>query len=395
MIAKKVARRTDSKSSMGTLVRYVLREGDQAANDSLEYQKVTNCSFDNPSLAVKEIEATQSQNTRSKSDKTYHLVVSFRAGERPEDSVLSDIEHELCKSIGYEEHQRISVLHRDTDNAHLHIAINKVHPETLNHIEVIRDFYRLDEACQAMEQKHHLEIDNRIERSEGVFKIPDQGKDQPVDIHGGIKSFKSWLYSQFKEDLADELKGAATWQVFHSLLNERGLEIKPYNKGLVIGSVNEQVFAKASEFVNDFGQAKLEQKLGPFEACSILISDREPTKDIYEKNPVHQNVSNVLWNHFEKTQLESTVKKRYLFDDIKLRKLSEVNALKGRFTALRSEVKESRMMSKRQKWALYQDLHHEKSTQLKAMNGKYKDEIAAMHKEHPRRGWQDFLVDEA
>ena len=29
------------------------------------------------------------------------------------------------------------------------------------------------------------------------------------------------------------------------------------------------------------------------------------------------------------------------------------------------------------------------------MNEKYKDEIAAMHKEHPRRGWQDFLVDEA
>lgn len=395
MIAKKVARRTDSKSSMGTLVRYVLREGDQAANDSLEYQKVTNCSFDNPSLAVIEIEATQSQNTRSKSDKTYHLVVSFRAGERPEDSVLSDIEHELCKSIGYEEHQRISVLHRDTDNTHLHIAINKVHPETLNNIEVIRDFYRLDEACQAMEQKHHLEIDNRIDRSDVAHKIPTNGNDQAIDIHGGIKSFKSWLYEAFKNGLADELKEAVNWDDFHATLARSGLEIKPYNKGLVIGSINEKVFTKASEFVDDFGQHKIEQKLGLFQEASDSILMTKPSKAVYQKGPVHHNVNQILWNHYEKTQLESTVKKRELFDDIKLRKLDDVSALKGRFTTLRGEVKESRVMSKHQKWTLYQDLHHEKSTQLKTVNEKYKDEIAAMHKEHPRRGWQDFLVDEA
>ena len=74
-------------------------------------------------------------------------------------------------NIGYEEHQRINVLHMDTDNTHLHIAINKVHPKTSNHIEVIRDFYRLDEACQAVEQKHHLEIDNRIDRSFGRSEL--------------------------------------------------------------------------------------------------------------------------------------------------------------------------------------------------------------------------------
>ena len=395
MIAKKVARRTDSKSSMGTLVRYVLREDNQAANDSLEYQRVTNCSFDNPLLAVKEIEATQSQNTRSKSDKTYHLVVSFRAGERPEDGVLSDIEHELCKSIGYEEHQRISVLHTDTDNAHLHIAINKVHPETLNHIEVIRDFYRLDEACQAMEQKHHLEVDNRIDRSDVAHKIPTKGNDQAIDIHGGLKSFKSWLYEAFKSGLADELKKAVSWEAFHTTLARSGLEIKPYNKGLVIGSISEQVFTKASEFVDDFGQHKIEQKLGLFQGAPDSILNINPSKAIYQKGPVHQNVNQVLWNHFEKTQLETTVLKSELIDDIKLRRLDEVSSLQGRFTTLRGEVKESRVMSKRQKWTLYQDLHSEKTTQLTAMNEKYKHEIATMHKQHPRRGWQDFLVDEA
>jgi hypothetical protein len=40
------------------------------------------------------------------------------------------IEERFCKALGYAEHQRISVAHHETDNVHIHVAINKIHPTT-------------------------------------------------------------------------------------------------------------------------------------------------------------------------------------------------------------------------------------------------------------------------
>ena len=49
---------------------------------------------------VYEVEATPRQNTRAKLDKTYHMLVSFRAGENPSPEVLQMIEERLCESLG-------------------------------------------------------------------------------------------------------------------------------------------------------------------------------------------------------------------------------------------------------------------------------------------------------
>ncbi|MEM7136576.1 MAG: relaxase/mobilization nuclease domain-containing protein [Myxococcota bacterium] len=33
-------------------------------------------------------------------------------------------------TLGFSEHQHIAVRHSDTDHEHIHVAINKIHPET-------------------------------------------------------------------------------------------------------------------------------------------------------------------------------------------------------------------------------------------------------------------------
>ena len=53
------------------------------AGEKVAWARVTNCQTSDPGWAVKEILATQAHNTRSRSDKNYHLVVSFPEGERP------------------------------------------------------------------------------------------------------------------------------------------------------------------------------------------------------------------------------------------------------------------------------------------------------------------------
>jgi hypothetical protein len=75
---------------------------------------------------VREIAATQRLNARAKSDRTYHLLISLRAGENPDAKTLRVIEERFCKELGYAGHQRVSAIHHDTDNVHIHVAIKAV-----------------------------------------------------------------------------------------------------------------------------------------------------------------------------------------------------------------------------------------------------------------------------
>ena len=116
MIAKRIPR-SGATSSVAKLVRYVVdaqgREDPRSWTNTAEYilatrsngekvggVRVTNCHSTEPVGATLEILATQALNTRSKADKTYHLVFSFPPGEQPPMATLHAIEDELCAAIG-------------------------------------------------------------------------------------------------------------------------------------------------------------------------------------------------------------------------------------------------------------------------------------------------------
>ncbi len=128
-------------ASWQRLNAYILdadHEGEKVA-----WARVTNCASTDPGWAVKEIIATQARNTRSHKGKDYHLVVSFPEGERPTRGQVEDIEDRLCEAIGLAQHQRVSAVHQNTDNWHLHVAISTVDPATFRNVAPFRDHFRL------------------------------------------------------------------------------------------------------------------------------------------------------------------------------------------------------------------------------------------------------------
>ncbi|EAQ2882447.1 conjugal transfer protein TraI [Salmonella enterica] len=179
MIAKRVPR-DKATSSPARLVRYMVAAvGDIDPNtwsrtsdyildtksnttkgEKVDSYRVTNCGTDDPAAAAILIEATQAVNTRSKLDKTYHLVFSFPPGENPPTEVLHEIEDELCAAIGFADHHRVSAVHKDTDHLHVHVAINKVHPTGYQNIEPYYDMPKLMEACERLEIKYGLQRTN-------------------------------------------------------------------------------------------------------------------------------------------------------------------------------------------------------------------------------------------
>lgn len=237
--------------------------------------RITNCPTDDPAEAVTAIEATQARNTTATGDKTYHLVYSFPEHERPHKEVLHDIEDELVKAIGLSEHQRISAVHVNTEHLHVHVAINKVHPESLCMVEPFRDIPRLMEACDRLEIKHGLERTNHgLTRRPERLRLPSRAAD--MQAYAGMEALAGYV----AKEVLPGLHEAKAWSEVHNTLGRHGLVIKPRGAGLVIGSP-EGPWVKASTVSRDLSMLALTRRLGPYEPPSA------PPKGRYRPRPVH------------------------------------------------------------------------------------------------------------
>ena len=216
MISKHIKMQNAGKSSIVRLVNYVTSEQNKAHRVSEVF--ITNCQHSDPDLAAREMVLTQLKNRRAKSDKTYHLMLSFRPGEDPSPETIRRVETELCKRLGFTEHQRIAVVHRDTDSVHMHIAINKIHPTRFRIHDPYMDHFALGKECEKLEQKLFLRSDNHA----ATGKSKAERKAGDIEAVTGQQSLLSYI----REECLPAIKAAETWEALHRELAKVGLTIK-------------------------------------------------------------------------------------------------------------------------------------------------------------------------
>jgi hypothetical protein len=226
--------------------------------------RITNCANEEPGLALAEIANIQERNTRSKIDKTYHLIVSFPPGEKPTPAQLHDIEDRLCEAIGLADHQRISAVHNDKDHFHFHVAINKVHPQTLKAITPYFDEMRLQAACIALETKHGLTPTNHQmpEHDQGKAK----GRAEAMELQGKRQSLIQWVRDEAGPALLKAQETGQSWQDLHKAAAACGLQIEPRGAGLVITVAGDKYArVKPSEIDRRLSFGALTSKWGKFQ----------------------------------------------------------------------------------------------------------------------------------
>lgn len=277
MIAHRIARKS-GKDSFEKLACYVAdlttkrdpqaferlatyMAGEKGDSERVVGLRVTNCESDDFRVSIDEIEAVQARNTRSKADRSYHLVISFPEGERPTLAQLHDIEDRLCEAIGLADHQRISAIHDDTDHLHVHVAINKVHPTTFRCIEPYFDHPKLMAACAELEIKHELIRVNHGQAAEK--KLND--KAAKMEAHAGRETLHGWIMAEAAPHLKAGLAAAGTWAELHTVFATQGLEIRQHGAGLVVGVPGERASIKASSLGREFAIAALTKRFGAFE----------------------------------------------------------------------------------------------------------------------------------
>ncbi|CUV66179.1 putative DNA relaxase TraI [Sulfurovum sp. enrichment culture clone C5] len=159
MIVKLISSKK-ATGSFGGLSDY-LQDKQNLHKDKVELVYFENCEFNTLDENISLIKATQSLTT-SKADPTLHLVVSFQEDEKPTQEQLKDITHELLKSIDIEHHQRLCVTHDNTNNYHLHLAINRIDPDTYKRARLPFSKMKLQKKAAELEEKHFLQKDNHI-----------------------------------------------------------------------------------------------------------------------------------------------------------------------------------------------------------------------------------------
>jgi hypothetical protein len=290
MIVKKVAvargARAKSKAlHVRDLCDYIAGAGGGHESEKVEHRGSVNLLNSTHDEQVQEIGDLAEVGKRSPQP-VQHWIFSWQEGEQPTAGQVDEAVRVFLAELGLGEHQALYALHRDTDNWHLHLAVNRVHPETEKVVTVNRGF-DLEVAHRALARIEHAQGWGRerlgryritgggaVERATSARNRAGQprGRVRDGEIRSGEKSAQRIAI----EEAAPILRQARTWPALHRELASKGMRIEAKGSGAVVWV--GPIAVKASVAGRDCSMAALERRLGEYVGppVGVSVAWREP-----------------------------------------------------------------------------------------------------------------------
>ncbi|PTN09680.1 TraI/MobA(P) family conjugative relaxase [Nitrosomonas aestuarii] len=381
MIVKHVAVRTESKSRFSRLVEYLTDT--QRKTERVGEVSISNCYSDDIESAAIEILATQYMNTRATSDKTYHLIISFRAGEHVRNEDMAGIEERICTGLGFAGHQRISVVHHDTDNMHIHVAINKIHPQRFTIHNPYYDYIKIAGLCEQLEAEFNLAHDNHTTTNSTVSDI---------ESRTGIESLPGWI----RRECLDTIKSADSWQDLHAVLQSHGLEIRERGNGLVFVS-GSGITVKASSVDRSLSKNSLVKRLGTFEqaAHTQKTAKTSQKRKHYQPRPLQGRIdTSKLYARYQQAQSQAAGVRQTAWVMLRNQRDRLIDRATQKARLKRSIIR-NLAAGKLGKKALYATVSLQFKTSLAIIKRDYRRDYASSKARYPKMAWLDWLAIEA
>ncbi|EPK3005575.1 TraI/MobA(P) family conjugative relaxase [Klebsiella pneumoniae] len=240
---------------------------------------------DEPQSQTAEMIALSQEAVRSK-DTINHYVLSWREGEQPSPEQVEEAVSIFMDELGVKDHQAIYGLHANTDNLHLHLAINRVHPETLKVVKINNGF-DIEAAHKAIARIENAQGWQREQN--GRYQVLENGelgrehidKDKPRQPAQPKRDMENRTGEKSAERIAIEdgapiIKKAQTWEQLHRELAAKGMRYEKTGSGatLFVGDVG----VKASSADRDASLSKLQKRLGAYQPPPQRqqVAQREP-----------------------------------------------------------------------------------------------------------------------
>ncbi len=223
--------------------------------------------------------------TRRDAKPVQHWILSWPEGEQPTAAQADEAAEMFLDELGLGEHQAIYALHSDTDNWHLHLAINRVNPETEKVVTVNKGF-DLKVAHHAMAR---IELQQGWQPEGRALYTPGEGgelmlaaRPSPTARQPSARalSFEERVGARSAERIAIEdaapvIRQARIWRELHERLAEIGARFERKGSGAILWIGDQAV--KASAAGRDCSMSALEKRLGTYEPA-LDPSSPEPTK---------------------------------------------------------------------------------------------------------------------
>jgi hypothetical protein len=334
MLAPIAGRRRDGKSSFRTLTRYLTEGRDPVTDEIVERGEhlLSDNLLSRETLAA-EMRAVAFENPRV-NDPVYHYQLCWRPGERPSRAQWEEAARKTVQDLGFGEHQFLVVAHDDREHFHVHVLVNRIHPETykahypefskreldksLREIEHAQGWqhspglYRWDAQLGLAVKNSREEM--QAHREEGK---PDVGRAaQKLEHFQDAESLEAYAKGTPAESLRDLLReGGKGWQDVHACLRKYGLEIeKAEQGGYVVRASDSELRVKASSvfrenFSGKANRARTEKQLGGWESPKRFVQVRD-TEQTYQPQPKRDSEKRAS-RRAERAAQREQVKKEY------------------------------------------------------------------------------------
>ncbi|MGB5696198.1 MAG: TraI/MobA(P) family conjugative relaxase [Polyangiales bacterium] len=335
-------------------------------------------------LAVDVMELLQKGNVRAKGNKTYHLVISFHPDDRRLNPVeLEDVVRRAVRAAGLGEHQYIAVRHSEQEHEHIHVAVNKIHPETLK----IHHPYQAIRAFQALASALEKELGlRRVDRTMGRSQSHQA---RGFEAHRGIESFARWARRTIGETKA--LDRIGSWEALHEELTVFGVRLVPRGNGLaIVDATRTNLECKASTLGRGWSKQRLCERYGDFVPGAGSAEIARAQVQTYEERPLGRALDDGLWHEYQDAlgaaRTHRTELRRAMASRIEAARSAHGQRFKWRYHAIAAMP-----IAGRDKRSLYRRLSFERKCAERGLRATIKGWRAVTVDTHPG-SWKQFLA---
>lgn len=208
-----------------------------------------NLPTDDPELAAAYMAATAAASARTRKA-AYHVMIAWQARERPAPRLMQDVARQALDLAGLGEHQALIMGHGDKPHPHLHILLNRVHPETGRAWKTTHDYAAFDRIMRVLADAHGCAYAPahvyNPELTDALPKAP--GTRALRAARGGAPTLRpQWSRKATREVgdlLAEDITPSSALEDVVAALDRHGLKLEAKGRGHVIG--NAEGYAKLS-----------------------------------------------------------------------------------------------------------------------------------------------------
>jgi hypothetical protein len=186
------------------VVSYLETGHDKDSPERVAWSSARNLATDNLKVAASVMRHTANQSVRCKKP-VYHMAISWPSGDDVDREAMEEIAERTLADMGLDEHQALIVAHNDAEHNHIHIVVNRVHPETGKAWATSHDRKRVMESLRAQELERGLQyVPNRLTDREKMKEPPSPSRNQ-VMKEKADKQIETDRAKQIEQEILDSL----------------------------------------------------------------------------------------------------------------------------------------------------------------------------------------------